>query len=410
MEKVLIIGLGWPEPNSTAAGGRMLQLILFFLGRGHHITFACAAAKTEISLPIVDLGINEVSVQLNHDGFDTFIKTLDPGIVVFDRFITEEQFGWRVKEQVPHAVRILDTEDLHSLRATRQENFASGTPFTTDNWLKNDKTKRELASIYRCDCSLIISSYELYLLQEVIKIDGELLLHLPFLPDPINKDQIRSWTPFGDRNDFIFVGNGKHPPNIDAIKWLKQEIWPAIRQLLPKAKLTIHGSYLPDHIMEMNQPETGFYVLGYTADIKEAMGRARVNLAPLRFGAGLKGKLVDAMVCGTPSITTGIGAEAMHGGLPWGGFIEDDPQQFAEAAVLLHTHRKIWEKSQQNGIAIINRYFDKKGHSDKFNERIKLLQDNLETHRCNNFIGAMLWHQSMASTKYLSHWIELKNR
>ncbi len=410
MEKVLIIGLVWPEPNSTAAGGRMLQLIHFFLERGHHITFACTAAKSEFSVHLDDLGIDGVSIKLNHNGFDTFIKALNPDIVVLDRFITEEQFGWRVAEQLPNAIRILDTEDLHSLRYTRQECLDSGIPFSINSWLQNDKTKREIASIYRCDCSLIISSHELYLLQEVVKIDQDQLLHLPFLLDPINENQIRSWTPFCDRNDFIFLGNGKHLPNIDAIIWLKRDIWPIIREFLPEAKIHIYGAYLPDHTMEMHQPQIGFHVLGWAADVKEVMGRARVNLAPLRFGAGLKGKLVDAMLFGTPSVTTYIGAEAMHDGLPWGGFIEEDPQQFAKAAFLLYTDRELWKKAQKNGTTIINQCFNKKEYCDKLGDRIKHIEANLESHRSKNIIGAILHHQSMASTKYLSRWIELKNR
>ena len=88
---------------------------------------------------------------LNDSGFDAFVKKLDPNIVLFDRFFTEEQFGWRVTEFAPNALRILDTEDLHSLRQVREQLFKNNIPFTVEKWLQSDVTKREIAAIYRSD-------------------------------------------------------------------------------------------------------------------------------------------------------------------------------------------------------------------------------------------------------------------
>ena len=161
---ILIIAFVWPEPASTAAGNRMLQLIHYFLDNKYQITVASTAAESELSLNLNTLGVQKASIQLNHSSFDEFIMKLDPQIVLFDRFLTEEQFGWRVAEFAPNALRILDTEDLHSLRHTREKCFKKGNSFFTDSWLKNDITKREIASIYRSDITLIISSYEMYLL------------------------------------------------------------------------------------------------------------------------------------------------------------------------------------------------------------------------------------------------------
>ena len=115
-KKILIIGLIWPEPNATAAGTRMMQVINFFLNNGYIIHFASASAKSELSFNLEGLGINCFPIELNHSDFDVQIKDIDPGIVLFDRFLTEEQYGWRVKESCPNALRILDTEDLHFLR------------------------------------------------------------------------------------------------------------------------------------------------------------------------------------------------------------------------------------------------------------------------------------------------------
>ncbi|MGB5498254.1 MAG: glycosyltransferase, partial [Maribacter sp.] len=256
---------------------------------------------------------------MNDSSFDAFIKNLNPDIVLFDRFLTEEQFGWRVAEFAPEVLRILDTEDLHSLRQVREKLFKLNSAFTPTKWLQSNITKREIASMYRCDLSIIISTYEMDLLLNEVKMDKRLLLHLPFQLDKIDNAKIAAWPNFNTRKDFICIGNGKHAPNIDAIVWLKNEIWPLIRKSMPNANLYIYGSYLPEHIKQMHNPKAGFHVEGWTESVAAVIGQSRVNLAPLRFGAGIKGKLIDAMQCGTPSITTAIGAEGMHGVLPWSG-------------------------------------------------------------------------------------------
>ena len=152
--RLLIIGLVWPEPKSTAAGCRMLQLINQFLKQGFDITFASTASKTAQSFPLDTLGVNAISIELNSGSFNEFITSLHPSIVLFDRFVTEEQFGWRVAQQCPGALRILDTEDFHGLRKGREDALKANQTFHLDH-LQNDTTKREIASIYRCDLSLI---------------------------------------------------------------------------------------------------------------------------------------------------------------------------------------------------------------------------------------------------------------
>ncbi len=409
-KSLLIIGFVWPEPTTTAAGGRMLQLIDFFRTQNYDITFASTATRSEYSVDLSAFDIKTENIVLNDSSFDDFIKKLNPDIVLFDRFLTEEQFGWRVVEFAPKAIRILDAEDLHSLRQVREKLFKTNIEFTPSKWLQSDITKREVASMYRCDLSLIISTYELDLLLNGIKMDKKLLLHLPFQLNKIENEQIAGWLGYNARKDFMCIGNGKHAPNVDAIVWLKKEIWPLIRKSLPKSNLRIYGSYLPEHIQQMHNPKNGFYIEGWVENLAEVMGQCRINLAPLRFGAGIKGKLINAMQFGTPSITTSIGAEGMHGELPWSGWITDDAESFANAAVALYNHASDWRQSQENGVAIINAFYDKASLDKRLSDKILSLQNNLKKHREANFIGAMLIHQSMASTKYMSKWIEAKNK
>ena len=408
-KRLLIIGYTWPEPNTTAAGRRMLELIRCFQDQQYFITFASTGTKSEHSIDLTKLGIKEQKIVLNDSGFNAFVKTLDPNVVVFDRFVTEEQFGWRVAEFAPKALRILDTEDLHSLRHVREQLFKKNIPFTTDKWLQSDVTKREIAAIYRCDLSLIISTYEMELLKQGVNIDKKLLLHLPFQCDRIGDDRISDWPDFNSRKDFICIGNGKHSPNVDAVLWLHKVIWPLIRRTLPQANLHVYGGYLPQQLLQLHNPAIGFNIIGWTESVGTVMEHHRVNLAPLRFGAGLKGKLIDAMVYGTPSITTSIGAEGMHGELDWCGGLADDAVTFAQAATDLYIDKSQWINAQQKGAQILNAYYDREVVALKFRTTLTTLLNNLENHRKSNFLGALLRHQTLNSTKYMSKWIEAKH-
>ena len=409
-KELLIIGYVWPEPNTTAAGGRMLQLIHFFLGQGYKVTFASTALESEFSYNLEQLGVHKRAIKLNHDSFDDFIKELNPSVVLFDRYITEEQFGWKVAEQLPNALRILDTEDLHSLRTARQEAYKKKIPFSIKDWMGMDITKREIASIYRSDLSLIISLYEMELLEKTLKVSNTILLHLPMMFSAISLNERNKWLNFNEKSHFICLGNGKHAPNVDAIIRLKKEIWPLIHEKLPQCNLYVYGAYLPSSVTQLHKPKEGFYIMGHAKDSKEVISQSRVNLAPISFGAGIKGKLLEGMLCGTPSITTDIGAEGICKAMPWNGRIANDSQSFANAAITLYNNQEEWEEARENGLAIINSFYDKEVLKGRFKSRLKEIQLDLIKHRAENFVGSMLLHHSLMSTKYLSKWITEKNK
>src|SRR5471032_753167 len=119
--KVLVIGYVWPEPRSSAAGGHMMQILESFLAQGWDITFSSPAVTGEHKADLPALGIRECAIELNNSSFDEFIQQLAPDIVLFDRFMMEEQFGWRVEKSCPQALRVLETCDLQSLRDARQQ-------------------------------------------------------------------------------------------------------------------------------------------------------------------------------------------------------------------------------------------------------------------------------------------------
>ena len=409
MKKLLIIGHTYPEPTTTAAGTRMMQLISLFLEQGFSITFSTTAVISEKSEGLAQLNITIHPIILNDSSFDTFIQELSPSIVIFDRYITEEQFGWRVSEACPNAMRILDTEDLHFLRKAREEAIKKGMPVEEAD-LFSEIAKRELASIYRSDCSLIISEFEMDVLIKTFKIEESLLYYLPFLIADYSNEAIKKLKPFEERSDFMTVGNLLHAPNVDSLLYLKKEIWPSIRKQLPEAKIRVYGAYAPQQIMELQDKASGFLILGWADDIAAIMKSSRVCLAPIRFGAGLKGKLIDAMINGTPSVTTSIGAEGLHGKHPFSGIVADDVQGIVAASVELYSNKTTWLQAQQNGFNCIDKRFRRELFSETFNMQIQSLQKNLNQHRKEHFIGQILQLQSLKATKYMSKWIEEKKR
>ena len=406
---LLIIGFVWPEPKSSAAGSRMMQLIAAFQQQNYQITFASPCAKSDNAFNLTTIGISQVAIELNHESFDTFVKQLNPDIILFDRFMMEEQFGWRVAEQCPDALRILDTEDLHCLRKGRQLAFKDNKPFD-ESYLFNDIAKREIASIYRCDFSLMISEVEIEILKTQFKVPDNLLLYLPFLLEEISESSTNNLLAFDERQHFITIGNFLHEPNYNSILYLKESIWPLIKKQLPKAELHIYGAYASQKVNQLQNNKDGFLIKGFANDVNEVMQNAKICLAPLRFGAGLKGKLIDAMQNGTPCVMTTIAAEGMFGNSQPNGFITDSPEDFANKAVKLYESKPDWKAYQNNGFAIIYKRFQKAEFLEHLYSKIDTISQNLSSHRRNNFTGQLLQHHTLQSTKFMSKWIEAKNQ
>jgi glycosyltransferase involved in cell wall biosynthesis len=410
IKKLLIIGFVWPEPNSSAAGGRMMQLISIFKQNGFEITFASPALDSDFMVDLFESGVKKVSIELNNSSFDDFIIELNPDVVLFDRFMIEEQFGWRVSENCPKAIRLLDTEDLHCLRTARQKAFKENRVFELHDLLSEEVAKREIASILRCDLSFIISEFEMKVLKDVFKIDSDLLYYLPFLVYEMSELDLLKLPLFEERKNFVFIGNFLHEPNWNTVQYLKETIWPLIKKQFPEAVLEVYGAYPSQKVLQLHQPKNGFFIMGRAADANEIVKKARVVLAPIRFGAGLKGKLLEAMQCGTPSVTTTIGSEAMHANLSWNGFVTDDTELFAKKAVELYHDENLWKQAQKNGVAIVNECYQLSKYSTALIAAINSLLNDSESHRLQNFMGSLLQHHTLKSTKYMAKWIEAKNK
>src|SRR5690606_37759919 len=403
-KKVLFIGLVWPEPTSSAAGKRILQLVEFLLDKGFEVIFSSVASKSEASFDISSLRETKQSqIELNSPSFNEFIRKINPDFVVYDRFVSEEQFGWRVSQECPNAVQILDTEDLHFLRAARERAFKKKEEIN----LYNETTIREIASILRCDLSLMISEFEMNLLLNEFHIAAELLYYLPFIENQTQDIRYKT-IDFSQRKDFVFIGNFLHEPNWQTVLHLKKNIWPKIKVKLPKAKLHIYGAYPSQKVWNLHNEKDGFLVHGKAENAQKVISETRILLAPIPFGAGQKGKFIDAMQAGTPIATNSIGSESMFAEIiP--GISEDDENQFIEKTIELYQNENLWQNAQNNGFEILKNKFDNNLFEEKFLQKIKDLELNLNEFRKRNFIGQILKHNSANALKYMSLWIEKKN-
>ena len=433
---VLYIGHLWPEPTSSAAGYRTLALLKAIVNdkiqndgnisdseSQWQLHFASAAEQTEFCADLDQLHIISHQIKLNDSSFDHFVANLKPDLVFYDRFISEEQFAPRVHAQCPTAINILDTQDLHFLRRARHKAIKDGQPTDLNCLdLQSEDAIREVAAILRCDLSLIISNFEMQLLEQQFKISPELLHYCPFMLSPgkseLNSGSVSDHTShttssiYEQRQHFVMIGNFLHPPNWDAVLWCYQSIWPHIRQQLPHAQVHIYGAYPSDKVWQLHQPEKGFIIKGRAQDAIETLSQYRVNLASLRFGAGLKGKIVDGFMAGTPCVTTEIGHEGMADNLPWGGFVaknEHDEKQIAQYAIELYQNASLWAQCSQQGYQIIRQQFNEKQHADVLIKKLHELNDNFTGHRKNNFYGQILRHNLYRSQYFMSKWIEEKN-
>ncbi len=411
--RVLVHCCVWPEPESSAAGLHVLNIVDACRSNGWKVT---CSAPGEIREPALRLE-RERSVRCeralpNRDEYDELLKELAPDIVIFERFISEERFGWRVREGRPEALRVVATSDFASLRRAREVGVERGLEVVSVsaldfNWEEaaGEVLHRELASLHRSDLAWVVSPVERDLLVDRLGLAGERVEVFPFAYEPPAPA-----APFEARCHFAMIGNFRHPPNTDSVLWTRREIWPLLRGLLPEAELHVYGAYPPRELMALDDPASGFRVLGPARDAVQTLSRYRVALAPLRYGAGIKGKVADAWRAGTPVVGTPIAFEGMCGLETPGGVSACEPAALSRAAAGLHEDAAAWKASSDAGTCTIRQNFSAKVVLPAIAADLRGRLLHREELRSRNRVGAVLWHQTLRSTEYFSRWIALKEK
>jgi glycosyltransferase involved in cell wall biosynthesis len=208
--------------------------------------------------------------------------------------------------------------------------------------IKADETKKiELQMAKMCDITIVVSTNE----QQILKKEDPLLnVQVISLIHPI----ILPTKKFSERRDLLFLGAFLHTPNADSALWFIHEIFPKIKIQKPDIKIFIVGDRPTDEVLSLSSDDV--IVTGYVEDLSEYFNNCRVFVAPLRFGAGVKGKINQSMSCGLPVVTTSIGAEGM--GIVDGTnvLIADDPELFSQKVIKLYDDEKLWDTISINSI------------------------------------------------------------
>eukprot|EP00977_Amphora_coffeiformis_P011552 scaffold2778_cov168-Amphora_coffeaeformis.AAC.7 len=472
------------SPQASAAGVRTLGILKQLLTNSPGITSVHVVApslpKEQSASPsTADEALLQTVQQLERQGVhfhvvqpnredDTrdFLHSLPQRaniMCLFDRFYAEEIYSHHVHRHSPHATLVLDMQDMHSLRRARQRavQTAEGdcllggitaAQATIPDAHDNDLL-RELASIHRMDLTLVCSPHEMNLLVTHYGIAPEKLMLAPLLGNSIQApNAMPSWS---HRQDVCFVGGFRHDPNVDAVDQLLR-LWPHIRQQLNERgsekelpRLHIYGAFLTSTLRQKwhaklrratSMPDLeycGISLDGFVSDLRHVLLGHRLMLAPLRFGAGLKGKFVEAWQSGLPVVTTPIGAEGffhletLHS---FPGRVASSDEAFVKAVLDLYTNESAWNQAQEHtraaadvsdSTAIVGdlqnhrsenqddtlcwkRWIDIAAPWPDIVARFFGTMETLSERRKKDTTRAILWRETLRSTEFFSKYIEQK--
>lgn len=348
-KQILIIDAQMPRPDHDSGSLRLVNLMRLLRDEGAHVVF----------LPADRQRVEPYATQLQHLGVETWhapfaarapawLREHGPRFdaVMVSRHYVASEFLPLLRTHAPQARLIFDTVDLHYLRERR------GAEVTGDASLARaaERTRAlELDVIAKSDVTLVVSDVEHALLRtDAPNARVELLSNLHRIAGAGHA--------FSQRRDLVFVGGFRHPPNVDAVRWFVLEALPSIRTRLPDVTFHCIGSHTPPEV-EALAAHAGVLVHGHVADIDPYMDGCRLAIAPLRYGAGVKGKINLSMAHGQPVVATACAVEGMHLRDGEDVLVADDPQAFADAVVCLYEDEALWRALAHNGLESVAHNF-----------------------------------------------------
>ena len=246
----------------------------------------------------------------------------------------------------PNAKLVFDTVDLHHIREAQEAELSKSASLAKHAQTTKDK---EYALIAKCDETWVVSETEY------------LALHMDFPEKTIrrvsNIHPIRRATPaFIERRDILFVGNFRHPPNQDGLQWFLETAWPLIHAKRPDIVLNVVGASAPESLIRMTE-HMNVCFHDHVPDIEKYIDNVRINIAPLRYGAGAKGKISQALASGLPTIATTVASDGMHLTDNESTLLADDAEAFANAVLALYEDENLWNQLSKNGYGIAEKFF-----------------------------------------------------
>ncbi len=348
--RVLVIDACMLTPDHDAGSLRMFELLGIMRGMGCKVTFV--ADNLEYRQPYVQQ-IQAMGVEVLHHPYQTSIRRLIEqdavhyDVIMLCRASVAAQYVDLVKAKAPRAKLVFDTVDLHYLRMERQAELANDTALRL---AAANMRKQELDIIAKSDLTLVVSPVEVELLEKAAPRAHVHIVSLVHANSPGPKA-------FAERNGLIFIGGYRHPPNLDAVTWYAENVLPIVRQKHPGIVTTIIGSNAPPALEKLAADD--FVIAGFVADVEPYYQNARLSISPLRYGAGVKGKVNLAMQYGVPVVATSVSAEGMYLKSEQNVLIADTAEGFAEAVIRLHTDEALWTRLRDAGLANIEANFSR---------------------------------------------------
>lgn len=346
--RILVIDACTPTPDQDSGSVRMVNLLRVLISLGYRPTFfaenrAYAGAYTKA---LQRIGV-EVLYHPHLASVPQFFR--DRGsqfdVVLVSRHYVASQFIELVRRHAPQARLVFDTVDLHYLREQRAAELAGDAGMRQ----RAAQTKREeLAIMQACDLTVVVSPAEKALLQS--DAPGVQVLVVSNIFEVVGRRR-----EFEARADLLFVGGFEHTPNVDAMVWFCAEVLPLVRARLPALTLHIVGSKATDAVHALAGP--GVKVHGFVPDIEPLLDGCRINLAPLRYGAGVKGKINSALSYGLPTVATTVAAEGMGLRDRHDVCLADSAADFAAAVVGLYQDPALWQQISDNGLNTVRDHY-----------------------------------------------------
>ena len=340
--RVLFVDNLVPTPDRDAASIDMAVYLRIFVGLGYETTLLPAGDLGRGDRYVDDLRRAGVRVVANHwvGSAEQFLAAAPaPFDLVFLYRASLAPLFDRLRAHSPNARIAYNTVDLHFLRMEREALLHRAPDKLDAAFLVQ---QRELATIARADCSVLLSPAEQ-------KLIAALLPRARTCVIPIARPVAGSVAPFAKRHGAVFVGGFRHGPNVDAVLAFVRETWPLVRARLPSATFAIVGADPPDDVLALADPAQGVAVLGHVADLDAVLAQCRLTVAPLRFGAGTKGKIVTSLAAGVPCVASPIAAEGMGLTDRQTVRVAATPEAFAAAVVEVHEDAAIWATLSEAG-------------------------------------------------------------
>lgn len=346
--RVFVVDNYMVTPDRESGSLRMLNLFAILQELGFKVTFA--AANLEAPEPYVaNLQMRGVECI-----YRPYVKSVGKHLkeqggiydwVILSRADAAAEVMPAARRYCANAKIVFDTVDLHFLREARLADL-SGDEATSG--VAEQRKRQELDLIARADSTLVVSEVERRILaDETPEADVHLVSNIHRI--------YGSAKPFGERRDILFIGAFAHPPNTDAVRWLAQEILPLIRAELPDLHCHVIGANPPARIRALADDCLEFH--GYVPDVRPFFDGCRLSVAPLRYGAGVKGKINQSLAHGLPVVATTQAAEGMFLADGESVLLADDPRRFADAVIRLYREEPLWSRLSIAGFEVMERHF-----------------------------------------------------